>query len=655
MIGLEDFRDRMKTEAEKTRKIKSAQVSGRNLDDALKQASLELGLSLRALEYEILDRGRSGILGMKGQPCRIIAYEKVDNSKGTRAKSLEEELDLKSYEEDEVPMSSDANGRFSVRLASDGAWLKVFPPVGEGVPIILEDAVGRLQERGIMDPDLEVVAEVVRLADMMWVKVGDFSYNPANDALCSLDVTEEDRKAYITVTEPGEGGADYTADDIRGFLENNSIVYGILDDALQEFEDFPEYGTPYLVAEGTPPKNGADAKVIYNFEIESDKIHIHEREDGSVDFKELNKYQNVVEGQPLARKVAPEPGKDGRTVYGRYIPASDGKDLEIGLGKNVTIADNGSTVIATASGHVMLRNGKITVDTVLVIPGNVDARSGNVNALGSVVVKGNVEDGFSVTAQGKIEVNGYVGKANLNAGGDISVSRGINGGEGDEFGHIVAGKSIWSSYIQNAQAEAGEFVIVSAGIVNSEVVAQKKVLCQGRRAKIVGGHVRASEEVNAITLGSQGGAETLVEVGFDPKAKEEMEQLQEQRDVIEAERDTVDLNLQGLKRQVRMQRRRLSKEKEQLFEELRLKHNQLHRKMAAVEEEISKKQEYLDSLVMNGKVSASKRVFAGVILRIRDIEYVVKDSYESAVTFILEGDYIRTVKYQDIEEDLTRR
>ena len=655
MIGLDDFRDKMKAEMEKTKETRSAQVSGRNLDDALKQASLELGLPLRSLEYEILDRGRAGILGMKGQPCRLIAYERVEASETGDERSLEDELDLKSYEEAEVPMSTDTNGRFSVRLASNGVWLKVFPPVGEGLPVVLGDVVGRLHDRGITDPEMAVVETVIREADMMWVKVGDFIYNPANDALASLEVAEESMKAYITVHEPGPGGADYSADDIRGFLGNNSIVYGILEEALEEFEDFPEYETPYLVAEGTPPYNGADAKVIYNFETEPDKIHIQEREDGSVDFKELNKFQNVVQGQPLARKVPPEPGKDGRTVYGRYIPAKDGHDLEIGLGKNVSITDNGATVVATASGHVMLKNGKITVDTVLVIPGNVDARSGNVNALGSVVIKGNVEDGYSVTAQGKIEVAGYVGKANLNAGGDIVVSRGINGGEGKEFGHIIAGKSIWSSFIQNAQADAGEYVIVSAGIVNSEVVAQKKVLCKGRRAKIVGGHVRASEEVNAITLGSQGGAETLVEVGFDPKAKEEMEQLLEQRDAIEAERDSVDLNLEGIKRQVRMQRRKLSKEKEQLFEELRVQHNELHRRLAAMEEEIAKKQEYLDSLLMHGKVSASKRVFAGVILRIRDVEYAVKESYESSVTFILEDDYIRTVKYQDIEEDLTRR
>ncbi|MDF1569284.1 MAG: FapA family protein [Spirochaetaceae bacterium] len=655
MIGLEDFRDRMKAEIEKTKQMKSVQVSGRNLDDALRQASLELGLPLRVLEYEVLDRGRPGLLGIKNAPCRIIAYESVAQQMEKEETSLEEELDLKSYEEEEVPHSTDTNGRLSVRLASDGVWVKVFPAVGEGIPVSVGDVIGRLQERGVLDADKSIISVIVQQADMMWVKVAEYDYNPANDALLSLEVTDENMKAYIKAQEPGPGGTDLTADAIRGFLSNNTIVYGILEEALQEFEDFPEYNVPFLVAEGTEPVHGADAKVLYNFETEPDKVHIQEREDGSVDFKELNKFQNVVKGQPLARKVSPEPGKDGRTVYGRYIPAKDGNDLEIGLGKNVTISDNGATVVATASGHVMLKNGKITVDTVLTIPGNVDSKTGNVNALGSVVIKGNVEDGFSVTAQGKIEVSGFVGKANLNAGGDIIVSRGINGGEGDEFGHITAGKSIWSSFIQNATAEAGEFVIVSAGIVNSDVVAQKKVLCKGKRAKIVGGHVRAAEEVNAVILGSAGGSETLVEVGFDPKAKEEMEALNERRKAIEAERDNVDRNLQGLKRQVRMQRRRLSKEKEQLFEELRIQHNELHKKLQAVDEEIEKKQDYLDSLLVHGKVSAAKKVLAGVILRIRDVEYVVKDPYESPVTFILEDDYIRTVKFQDIEEDLTRR
>ena len=225
MIGLDDFREKMKAEIENTKRMKSVQVSGKNLEDALEQASLELGLPLRVLEYEILDKGKAGIFGIKGSPCRIIAYESVKNKMKREEKSLEEELDLKSYEQDDVPIATDSNGRLSVRLASDGAWAKVFPTVGEGLPIVVEDVVGKLHDRSVLEQDLAIINAVVEQADEMWVKVGEFSYNPANDALCSLDVSEEGMKASITVTEPGPGGADLTVEDIRGFLANNSIAY----------------------------------------------------------------------------------------------------------------------------------------------------------------------------------------------------------------------------------------------------------------------------------------------------------------------------------------------------------------------------------------------------------------------------------------------
>ena len=80
MIGLNEFRERMKAEIQKTRLMKSVQVSGRNLDDALKQASLELGLPLRVIDYEVLEKGRAGFFGSKGTSWRVIAYESQKQS-----------------------------------------------------------------------------------------------------------------------------------------------------------------------------------------------------------------------------------------------------------------------------------------------------------------------------------------------------------------------------------------------------------------------------------------------------------------------------------------------------------------------------------------------------------------------------------------------
>jgi len=180
-------------------------------------------------------------------------------------------------------------------------------------------------------------------------------------------------------------------------------------------------------------------------------------------------------------------------------------------------------------------------------------------------------------------------------------------------------------------------------------------LCRGRRAKIVGGHIKALNEVNAVILGSAGGAETRIEVGFDPKVRGELQELLEKRSEIESQYDSVELNLRGLRRQAEIHGKNLPRDKTRHLERLNLQYDKLHAELQNVDEEIHKKREYLETLQTNGRISAADKVLAGVVIRIHDVEYVVKESYEKSVTFILEGDYIRVVSFHDIEEDLTRR
>ena len=74
---------------------------------------------------------------------------------------------------------------------------------------------------------------------------------------------------------------------------------------------------------------------------------------------------------------------------------------------------------------------------------------------------------------------------------------------------------------------AGENVIVTQSIVNSDITAEKRIVCSGgKHAAIIGGRYRACEEINAKTIGSPtGGAETILEVGSDPKSKARMDEL----------------------------------------------------------------------------------------------------------------------------------
>ena len=51
-------------------------ISGKNLDDAINKAMLQFSITSDLLEYEVLDKGSSGILGIGSRPAVIKAKKK---------------------------------------------------------------------------------------------------------------------------------------------------------------------------------------------------------------------------------------------------------------------------------------------------------------------------------------------------------------------------------------------------------------------------------------------------------------------------------------------------------------------------------------------------------------------------------------------------
>ncbi|MFW6338777.1 MAG: FapA family protein, partial [Alkalispirochaetaceae bacterium] len=486
-------------------------------------------------------------------------------------------------------------------------------------------------------------------ADDEFVKVAQYDYNPANDAYMSVDFAEAEMKAYLNLSPPGEGGADPTADGIRVFLESNDVVHGIKEAVLHRLDEQPIYREPVLVAEGTRPKNGADAKIQYNFETEPGKIHVKEVE-GRVDFKELNRVQNVVEGQVLAKRIPAEQGEPGYTVTGKLLPARDGKNVPIPIGQNVRLSEDGSTAFAEINGLVRIQSGKINVEPVYVVEGDVNMKEGNIKFLGTVVVKGNVDDGFDVSAAGHIEVMGSVGRCNLSAEGDIIVHQGITG---KNSGRIICSGSLWSKFIENAHVEAGELVVVSDGIINSTVFSDKRIVCRGKRASIVGGHLRASEEIDAKALGSVAGMETLLEVGYDPKQKERLVELEEQDAELGKQLDEIGLNMSTIEK-MRKAKKQIPKEKLKAYALLKQKREKIKSRREKLRDEMEQIQNYLDQLKINGRISASGTVFPGVKVRIKEAPLDVRNEFHS-VTFVAEGGTVSVTKYEESDADISVR
>ena len=536
----------------------------------------------------------------------------------------------------------------SVFCAEDGIFLKVTEPQGNGREVTLSDAVEKIRDRNLTVPSDEILEPIVTAAAGEYVRIGAYDYLPGNDALMSVEISEDEMKAYLFVSPPGQGGADLSADVIITFLSNNRVVSGINENLVKQFQDSPVYKEKYLVAEGAVPQKGDDAKILYNFETDNTKARLKETKSGQINFKELNLIQNVVEGQPLAQKIPAQEGKSGKTVTGKYLAAAAGKDIPIPLGKNTRLAEDQLTVVAETNGQVLLVKNQINVEPVMTIEGNVSIKTGNIMFLGTVYVKGSVDDGFSIKASGNIEVKGTVGKASLDAEGDIVVSQGVVGKEG---GYIRAGKSIWAKFIQNvAEVDAGDSVIVSDGIIGSKISANYKVICSGKRADIIGSEVTALEGVYARNLGSPAaGSDTIVSVGFDPHRKARLTILESSLAEAEKQLAGLKLDITSLENQKKVMKE-LPEEKTALLKQKREERYVCEMEMKEMRTEADKIQHYLATLQVEGVVSVSGNVYTGVRVIIKDIiEDVRVDS--KATTFFLQNGLVRYGPYVDYTND----
>ncbi|MCG8570610.1 MAG: FapA family protein, partial [Spirochaetes bacterium] len=384
----------------------------------------------------------------------------------------------------------------------------------------------------------------------------------------------------------------------------------------------------------------------YKFNTEK-KIELHE-EDGRVDFKNLNIVQNVVAGQILATKSPADEGEPGRTVTNEILPAKSGKDVPLNPGKNTILTEDGMSIVAEKNGQVAITAGKVVVEEVLTIQGDVNMKVGNITFLGTVIVIGNVEDGFSISAQGNIEIRGSVGKCNLDAEGDIVVSQGIMGkGEGT----IRSGKNLFAKFIENVKSiDVTETVIVQDGIMHSYIDATKEISCVGKRATIVGGRLRAGELVKSKTIGSTAGTETIIEVGIDPKKRQRMHELNEDAEKAYKELEAIEANFHNLENQKRQLRKNFPEEKQKLFDELKeeiTKHNEVIENVNKEKEEINK---YLAMLKNKGKIIASKTCFPQVKLYIKNAFLQIRTEYKK-VEFVLEHEEINVEQYTESEDD----
>ncbi|MCR4654615.1 MAG: FapA family protein [Lachnospiraceae bacterium] len=292
-------------------------------------------------------------------------------------------------------------------------------------------------------------------------------------------------------------------------LRDKGIVFGIKEDIVKRLVARDFVGREVVIAEGKRPEKGKDGYYELFFNTSFSRAP-KELEDGSLDYKNIEWFETVTEGQKLAVYHDPGEGTEGCTVTGVNVKAVRGKPLSVLRGKGFSIDKDGRTYIADVNGYVELKQNTLNVHNVLTVQ-EVTVHEGRIIFDGSVHVKGNVSDGSYIEATGDVIIDGMVEAAAIKADGDVLIKMGINGGG---KGNITSKKNISVNFCEYAALRAAENVNANY-LLNSNVYAGNMVKISGSEGSIIGGTTYATHQIIVNTLGNDVYVRTVLKLGLD--------------------------------------------------------------------------------------------------------------------------------------------
>lgn len=519
------------------------------------------------------------------------------------------------------------NGYFQLLLQPTETDLIIFPPTEDGEIVNTAEVLEYLQSRGITY-ELSTISTVVNTAkEKTIVKLNNETRLPEPESV-KVIIAPDKMKAVGRFYPPSEGNAPMSISDILEEFTRQKIIFGVDQEIMNQFADNREYCTDITVANGMQPIHGEDAFIEHFFNTDI-KARPTLKDDGGVDFFNLNTINHCKQGDLLAKLHAASVGRPGVSILGERIKPRDVKRDVLKYGNNITISEDKTEITSQVDGHVLLVSGKVFVSNVMEVE-NVDIATGNITYEGSVQINGNACSGYFVKAKGNVEVRGVVEAAFIQAGGDIIIARGMNGmGKGV----LRAGGNVISKFIENATVISGGYV-ETGSILHSRVFAKTEINVSGKRGFITGGNVSATNAVNVKTLGSAMGADTIVEVGTDPSLKAKIQELQKTNKELEKEVQLIQPVLEAFMEKIN-RRIKLPPDQVQQATQIAQEIKQKQEQMKEASLEIKK----MHDLLYNNSsacVVVTGEVYAGTKIVISESSMIVRDTMQ----------YCRFVKQQ---------
>lgn len=346
---------------------------------------------------------------------------------------------------------------------------------------------------------------------------------PSFDGECIIEFSSDALTAWLMVLPPIGSGKAMAPFHIAKQVEANEIVFGVIPGVCESasFEPFKVF----TIAQGTPVVHGIDGMIEDLFERhtpEPEKFKENYTEEDIINFRNRKWLITVEKNQVLCKLTQPIPGTPGKTVTGKEILPKPANMPRVPKGNNTEITKEQTELVTTCEGRLIYKNNCFSVTQELIIDDHVALNIGNIVMPGDVIIKGNVEPGFSIDAKGSITVEGVIENAQLTAGKDIHLKMGV---KGDGAAVLKAQGDIQCKFAENSTLFAQS--ITAEYLINCNISARKDLIITNGKAVLIGGTVRVGRQLKVKTIGNNTNRMISITMGITPDFLQEIQQEKE--------------------------------------------------------------------------------------------------------------------------------
>jgi hypothetical protein len=448
------------------------------------------------------------------------------------------------------------------------------------------------------------------------------------DATFDVQISKDRLKAFVDLYPASGGGKALEYAAICDHLLEMGIKE-IAEESLSEgvhlCNSTGEIQRRVVAAEGIPPKFPREARLEIFFPLEGRKPPHMEHTEAKVDYRDRGEIFSVKTGELLAILEPAVPGEPGQDVFGNVIEVPDLPKAPVIMGDGVA-SDDGRIFTATTTGQPMFRGNRLLVKPVVVVQGDVDLRVGNVLFDGSIIVRGNVREGFLVSAGVDVEVFGNVESAFIKAGRNVHIHGGILG----ETSEIDAGGKVTMRFMEGGIVAADEEVVAMSHLMHARVHSGKSVLLEGRRGSdkgVLGGSVVALERIDVVAAGTPMGTRTLLATGIDFRTRARIEALEVRiRELQEMAAKISEVIKRSITRFVKDSHIALPPDIQTKMELLLQHYNASIRELHYLQDERTALRNSMEQKTRGGGyIKVKQKLHPGVVVEIRGVRREIKD------------------------------